>query len=90
MVVLSGAILPLPLLAGGNNGEALFKANCSPCHRDGGNVMVPSKNIFGFKQPAKIIRKIRKGGDRMPSFDNRAISDSDAKLLTDYIIRTFK
>lgn len=90
MAVLGGAILPLAVFAGGNSGEAIFKANCSPCHHDGGNVMVPSKNIFGIKHPDKIIRIIRKGGDRMPAFDNRAISDADAKLLADYIIRTFK
>ena len=73
-----------------NSGEAIFKAKCVSCHPDGGNIMKPSETIKGIKNPKKIITQIRKGGGGMPVFDAKAISDADAKLLADYIIKTFK
>lgn len=89
-VVLSIGMLSTALFAAENNGEAVFKAKCASCHPDGGNVMKPKVTIRGIKNSKKIITQIRKGGGGMPAFDAKAISDTDAKLLADYIIKTFK
>jgi cytochrome c6 len=78
------------LAAEQKNGEALFKEKCASCHPNGGNVINPKEQIKGMKDPKKIIGKVRKGGGGMPSFDQKAISDADAKALADYIIKTFK
>ena len=71
-------------------GEAVFKAKCASCHPDGGNIMKPKETIKGIKDSKKIIKQVRKGGGGMPAFDAKAISDADAKLLADYIMKTFK
>ncbi|MFA7403419.1 MAG: c-type cytochrome [Pelobacteraceae bacterium] len=73
-----------------DKGEAIFKEKCASCHPDGGNIIKPSETLKGIKDPAKIIKKARKGGGGMPAFDSKAISDADAKLLAKYIIKTFK
>jgi cytochrome c6 len=72
------------------NGEALFKAKCAVCHPDGGNIIKPTVTLKGIKDPKKITTKIRTGGGGMTAFDSKAVSDKDAKLIADYIIKTFK
>lgn len=71
-------------------GEAIFKAKCAACHPDGGNIINPKETLKGMKDPKKITAKIRKGGGGMTAFDAKAISDADAKLVANYIIKTFK
>jgi cytochrome c6 len=71
-------------------GETLFKAKCSSCHPDGGNIINPKETLKGIKDTKKITGKIRKGGGGMPVFDAKAVSDADAKLIADYIVKTFK
>ncbi len=71
-------------------GETIFKAKCSSCHPDGGNIINPKETLKGIKDPKKITKKIRKGGGGMPVFDAKAVSDADAKLVADYIVKTFK
>lgn len=90
VVVLSVCLMSAAAFAAEAGGEAIFKAKCAACHPNGGNVMKASESIKGIKKPAKIIKKVRKGGGGMPAFDAKAISDADAKLLADYIIKTFK
>lgn len=77
-------------LAEQKSGEALFKEKCASCHPDGGNIMNPKEQIKGLKDPKKIVKKIRKGGGGMPSYDQKSISDTDAKSVADYIVKTFK
>jgi len=77
-------------LAAESGGGAIFKANCSSCHPNGGNVMNPNKALKGMNSSKMIITKVRSGGGGMPSFDAKTISDADAKRLADYIIKTFK
>lgn len=71
-------------------GETIFKAKCSSCHPDGGNIIKPGESIKGIKDTKKITKKIRKGGGGMPAFDAKAVSDADAKSVADYIVKTFK
>lgn len=89
-VVLSVAMMSAAAIAAKAGGEAIFKANCASCHPDGGNIVKPAATLKGIKDPKKIITQIRKGGGGMPPFDAKTISDADAKLLADYIIKTFK
>lgn len=77
-------------LAEGNKGEALFKEKCAACHPGGGNVMKPKASLKGLKDTRKIVQKIRSGGGGMTAFDQKAISDADARAVADYIVKTFK
>lgn len=89
-VVLGIGMMAAAAFAAENSGEAIFKAKCASCHPDGGNIMKPKETLKGIKNPKKIITQLRKGGGGMPAFDVKSISDADAKLLADYIIKTFK
>jgi cytochrome c6 len=77
-------------LAEQKTAEVIFKEKCASCHPDGGNIMNPKEQIKGMKDPKKIVKKIRKGGGGMPVFDQKSVSDADAKAVADYIIKTFK
>lgn len=77
-------------LAEQKTGEALFKEKCASCHPDGGNIINPKEPIKGMKDPKKITKKIRKGGGGMTAFDQKSVSDADAKAIADYVIKTFK
>jgi cytochrome c6 len=43
-----------------------------------------------IKSAADIVAYIRKPGPDMPPFDVKAIPDSEAVILADYILKTFK
>ncbi len=92
MILLAATIgmMSVGVSAAESGGEAIFKANCATCHPYGGNLMNPKKTLKNIKEPKKIIRQLRNGGGGMPSFDTKSISDADARLLADYIIKTFK
>jgi cytochrome c6 len=92
MATAAASIAAMTSIAGaaGKSGEMIFKEKCASCHPDGGNVMKPKETLKGIKSSKKIITQVRKGGGGMPAFDAKAISDADAKLLADYIIKTFK
>ena len=89
-VVVCISVMSAVAFAAGDAGEAIFKAKCASCHPDGGNIMNPKETLKGIKDPKKIIKQVRKGGGGMPAFNAKAVSDADAKLLADYIIKTFK
>ena len=79
------------------NGEAGFKENCAECHSGGGNIVNPSKtlskkdrNTNGIKTADDIVKIMRKPGEGMTKFDEKAISDNDARKIAEYIIDTFK
>ena len=88
--VLSVCLMSAAVFAAETGGEAIFKAKCASCHPDGGNIVNAKKAIRGIKSSKTIVNKLRKGGGGMPAFDAKAISDADAKLLSNYIIKTFK
>lgn len=89
-VALSVGMMSVAVFAAANSGEAIFKAKCASCHPDGGNIINPKETLKGIKDARKITSKIRKGGGGMTAFDTKAISDADAKLVAEYIIKTFK
>jgi cytochrome c6 len=89
-VLLSVVMMSAAAFTAETGGEAIFKAKCASCHPNGGNVIKPTVTIKGIKSSKKIITQLRKGGGGMPAFDAKVISDADAKLLADYIMKTFK
>lgn len=89
-VVVSVGMISAVAFAAETGGEAIFKMKCASCHPDGGNIMKPKATLKGIKNSKKIITQVRKGGGGMPAFDTKSVSDADAKLLADYIIKTFK
>lgn len=79
------------------SGEELFKEHCSVCHPDGGNIINPQKTLHkkdrdanNIKKPADIVNKMRNPGPGMTRFDEKTISDKDAKKIAEYILKTFK
>ena len=93
--LLPAAALILTLSAGTalaeeKKGETLFKEKCAACHPGGGNIMKPKESLKGLKDTKKIVKKIRSGGGGMTAFDQKAISDADARAIADYIVKTFK
>ena len=90
IVALASIIAVGSVCAEQKSGEALFKEKCASCHPDGGNIMNPKETIKGMKDSKKIVKKIRKGGGGMPVFDQKSISDAEAKSVAAYIIKTFK
>ncbi len=87
------------------SGEALFRKNCSACHPDGGNIFNKQKTLSRKDREMNkiytaddIVRKMRNPGafDFHPSqwsgmkvFDERKLSDTDAKKIAEYIIKAF-
>jgi len=76
-------------------GQRLFNHNCSRCHPNGGNIIVPSLPLIGssklenFKTFLSFIRnpKMPDGSEGvMPDFSKKLISDQDAKTLYGHII----
>ena len=79
------------------SGEALFKQHCAVCHVDGGNIINPKKTLHkadrdanAIKSADAIIKIMRNPGPGMTKFDEKTIPGSEAKLIADYILKTFK
>jgi len=75
-------------------GAEIFNLNCSRCHPNGGNIIVPDLPLSGsgklsdFKTFLTFIRnpKMPDGSEGvMPAFSQRHISDKEAKTLYQYI-----
>ncbi len=87
-------------------GESLFKANCSSCHPEGGNILNKKKTLSKADREANhiftaedIVKKMRNPGPvpshpqdwaGMKMFDKYKISDDDALKIANYILQTFK
>ena len=78
-------------------GEALFKQHCSVCHVDGGNLISPQKTLHkkdreanNIKSAAAIVKLMRNPGPGMTTFNEKTISEKDAKAIAQYILKTFK
>ena len=80
-----------------DTGEAEFKEHCALCHPDGGNIINPKKTLHkgdreanNIRNEADIIKTIRKPGPGMTIFDEKTISDNEAKEIAKYIFKAFK
>jgi cytochrome c6 len=79
------------------DGKALFEKNCKVCHPDGGNIITANKTLKTSDLNANnignvdgIVGKMRNPGTGMSKFDEKAISDAEAKAIAEYILKTFK
>lgn len=79
------------------NGMKKYEEHCKVCHPNGGNTINPQKSLHskslkahGLKSVNGIIGKMRNSGPEMTKFDDKIISDKDAKAIAEYILKTFK
>jgi len=79
------------------DGKKEFMEHCAVCHPNGGNIVNAKKPLDrkslkanGVKSAKDIIGKIRNPGPGMTKFDEKTISDKEAKAIADYILKTFK
>ena len=78
------------------SGEALFKQHCAACHPDGKNIINPRKTLGKkdleankVKSADDIMKLMRNPGPGMVKFDEKTISEKDAKEIAEYILKTF-
>lgn len=74
-------------------GEALFKKHCTVCHPNGGNIINPRKTLRkkdiaanNIRTEDDIVRIIRNPGPGMSRFDEKMVSDRDAREIAEYIL----
>ncbi len=106
LIFLFAVSLPAKGTSEETSGEALFKEHCASCHPDGGNILNPNKTLHEKDREANnirtvddIVRKMRNPGPfpdhpqewaGMRMFDQKTISDDDARKIADYILKTFR
>ena len=78
------------------SGESLFKTHCAVCHPGGGNIVNPAKTLHkkdreknGIAKPDEVIGRMRNPGPGMTKFDEKTISDAEARQVAEYILKTF-
>jgi len=78
-------------------GEELFKKHCVACHPDGKNIVNPKKTLYKkdleaskIKTTEDIMKVLRNPGPGMIKFDEKTISEKDAREIAEYIMKTFK
>ena len=74
------------------NGEVLFKNNCSVCHLGGNNIIIPEKNLKGktleangMNSVSAISYQILNGKNGMPAFGGR-LKESEIKEVASYVL----
>lgn len=79
------------------NAKKEFEEHCAVCHPNGGNTINAKKTLGkkdrdanGIKNAKDIIAKMRNPGMGMTKFDEKAVSNKEAKAIADYILKTFK
>jgi cytochrome c6 len=79
------------------DGEVLFKQYCAPCHPNGGNVSDPGKSLYAsalkrnhISTPEDIVRIMRNPQSRMIRFDATTLPDRDARVIAEYVLKTFE
>ena len=94
LTLAASALMAATAFAGG---EDIFKAKCSSCHPDGGNMMKKDKTLHKkdleankLKTARDLVKYMRAPGPGMPKFDKKSLPNADAKLLAEYILTTFK
>lgn len=77
-------------------GEELFETHCAKCHPDGDNIINPEKtlrkkdlNANGIKTAADIVKLMRSPGPGMVPFDEKTISDKEAREIAEYVLKAF-
>jgi cytochrome c6 len=75
-------------------GEKLFGKNCSACHLDGNNIIIPEKNLRketlkenGMDSIAAISYQILNGKNGMPAFGGR-LTEEEIEKIAIYVLQT--
>jgi cytochrome c6 len=73
-------------------GEKLFQFNCSVCHPNGKNIMIPEKslelqslNANGMTSISSITYQVTNGKNGMPAFGDR-LSQKEIEKIAHYIL----
>jgi len=89
-------VLTEKVAAAEKSGEALFKQFCAACHPDGGNLISPLMTLKKSDMYANhvvnedhIVKIMRDPGTGMTKFDEKTISNDDAKAIAKYIRSAF-
>ena len=79
------------------DGKAGFVKHCASCHADGGNIVNPEKTLKkadleknGVKSWEDIVAKMRNPGPGMTKFEEKDISEPEAKAIAEYVLTAFK
>ena len=79
------------------SGKKEFEEHCAVCHPNGENTINKMKTLHkkelkanGVKSEKDIIAKIRNPGPGMTKFDEKSISNKEAKAIAEYVLKTFK
>jgi len=74
------------------NGEILFKNNCSVCNLGGNNIIIPEKNLKGktleangMNSVSAISYQILNGKNGMPAFGGR-LKESEIQEIANYVL----
>jgi cytochrome c6 len=77
-------------------GKKGFEKQCAICHPEGGNIINPGKPLKksslaanGITSEKDIVNIIRQPGPGMTSFSTNVLSDSEAREIAHYILKTF-
>nr|ARO91392.1 cytochrome c6 [Rhodochaete parvula]ASK39713.1 cytochrome c553 [Rhodochaete parvula] len=74
------------------NGEKVFSANCSACHANGNNVIMPEKTLKADKlsdnemnNVSAITFQVTNGKNAMPAFGGR-LTDTEIEDVANYVL----
>nr|YP_009500357.1 cytochrome c553 [Gracilariopsis heteroclada]AXE43519.1 cytochrome c553 [Gracilariopsis heteroclada] len=73
-------------------GEQIFSANCSACHANGNNAIMPDKTLkkealelYGMNSINAITNQVKNGKNAMPAFGGR-LADEDIENVANYVL----
>ena len=76
-----------------NNGKILFLNNCIICHKNGGNVIIPEKNLKrealeenGMNNFDAITYQVINGKNGMPAFGGR-LEQKEIEEIAQYVLK---
>jgi cytochrome c6 len=94
-IAILGLAAQLPA-ADAPSGEEIFKARCTSCHRDGGNIIKKDKTLSrkdleanNIRTEEDVIRVLRNPGPVMPKYDEKMLSPADARAVARYVLEQF-
>jgi cytochrome c6 len=74
-------------------GRQLFSTHCIVCHKNGGNVIIPEKNLSqdaleanGMKTVESISYQIHNGKNGMPAFGGR-LKEEEIECIANYVLK---
>ncbi|MHC1697994.1 MAG: c-type cytochrome [Geobacteraceae bacterium] len=79
------------------DGKALFQKHCAVCHPNGGNIINKKKPLSAKAMKANgvagvkgIVAKMRNPGPLMNKFDEKTVSNQEAKAIAEFILKSYK